>query len=98
MTQRGIKGLLVAVVALLVLDLAAQFSMSFAKAQETPKARVVSTAAVSPGGGDYLWLFRTFDDGRTEVSPIRVSKLTALPGWDQWSPWNIKDVEAKPKQ
>ncbi len=66
MRDRGVTGLLVAVFVVLLLDLGARFSMSSPGEQAPAQARAVGISSVVRG--DTLFLFRTFEDGRTEVT------------------------------
>ncbi len=101
MRNQGVQGMLVAVVMLLLLNLAAQFSMSSAKEQATAQGRVVGiTSALR---GDTLFLFRTFEDGRTEamstqfdINPVERSGPLVLKPAESWSPLQVKDTNSKP--
>jgi hypothetical protein len=92
MRNQGVKGLLVAVVVLLLLNLAAQFGMGAAKEQAPARGRVVGIT--SAGSGDTTFLFRAFEDGRMEVSPIRLSVLDTV--LVRWSPLVIMEPGTKP--
>ncbi len=102
MRNQGVKGLLVAAVVLLLLNLAAQFSTSSAKEQIVGQSRVVGIATATVG--NTIFLFRTFEEGRTDVTSTqtdvdetnRSGPLVLQPA-SRWSPLKMKDAESKPK-
>jgi hypothetical protein len=102
MGNQSAKGLLVALVALLLLNSAPRFSMSSVREQTTPQGRVVGiTSALR---GDTLFLFRTFEDGRTEamsaqfdINPVERGGPLVLKPAEPWSPLKAKDTDRKPK-
>ena len=104
MRHTSVKGLLVAVAVLLVLNLVAQYGVSAAKGQAPVRGGVVGITSVVRG--DTLFLFRTFENGRTEamstqfdVSPTpadRSGPLILKPA-EPWAPVKMKDAQDKPK-
>ncbi len=102
MGNLSIKGLLVAVVVLLLLNLAARTGMSSGKEQAPIQGRVVSMTSVVRG--DTLFLFRTYESGWTEatftqfdVDPADRGGPLVLKPAEPWSPLKMKDTESKPK-